>query len=392
MKKILIQLIGHQTIPNVVPLFVLHPDEVWHLCTTETLQTDKRIAKWLQSNPQMAHVVHRRKKINTLDKYEETMNCCLELMQQHPDAQFIVNMTGGTKLMSLGAYLGAVRHGNTPVVYVDPYRSKDYADLLVWVEGADMKAAVCTEYDPSSKLGVKDFLALGEQAQILQSTTDWHRLLPAAKAVQQYADSLKDKKWSITPLLKQVKQNKILQTSFKEAKVEFDFSHSDGGVRGHSFLTGNWWEILVADYLERSGRFIDVACSVDTKISEKAGSTETDVLATDGITLTSISCKRHLQKPDSEINKHESRSRKLGGTLVHCGLAVYDFPNLAALEALEELAAVSHFELISGHHICAGKPKPKPPVPAHTGDKELDALFPKMKDGLAGSFLSPRPR
>lgn len=392
MKKILIQLIGHQTIPNVVPLYVLRPDAVYHLCTKETLPIGHRIEKWMKNNPITAYISHHLKKIQGAEKHQETLDICRELMQKYPDAQFVVNMTGGTKLMSLAAYQSAAQRGNTPVVYVEPERSKDYAEMLVWVEKAEMRESLTKGYAPSLKLKVDDFLALGEQAYKPQKSADWHRLIPAAKAVQRYADDLKDSKWEIKPLLNRVRQVPTLQDSFKAAKVEFDFKHPAGGVKGNSFLTGNWWEVLVADYLEKSGRFIDVACSVSTLISQSAGETEIDVLATDGITLTCISCKRQLQKPDSEINKHESRSRKLGGARVKCGLAVYE-GTYESFVALQKLAEASCFELMFGYTVCPDKTKPALPGPPQSQPaviSELEDILPPLTGSLADSFMMPR--
>lgn len=392
MRTILIQLIGHQTVPNVVPLFVLRPDVVYHLSTPDTLANGHRIAKWMTGHPEMRFISHHLKKIQGVEKYDETLQWCEELMQQHPEAQFIVNMTGGTKLMSLAAYLSAVRRGKTPVVYVETERSKDYAEMLVWVEQAGMREHLCRHYSPTAKLKVADFLALGEQELMTQQQTDWHTRIPAAKAVQRYADKLGMNSWKIKPLLNRVRNDQTLKDSFAQAEVMFDFNHPAGGVKDHLFLTGGWWEVLVAEHMEKSGRFIDVACSVNTQISQEAGLTETDVLATDGVTLTCISCKRHLKKPDSEINKHESRSRKLGGTRVKCGLAVYG-GSYDSFAALQKLAEASRFELLFGYNVCPGMAKPAPPEAPLTPTPvitELEDILPPLTGSLVDSFMTPR--
>lgn len=296
--------------------------------------------------------------------YAATRRLCQRLEANHPGDQLVYNMTGGTKLMALAAYQAGASSG-APVLYVDPGTAKDYEDMLYWVHGegsAYVKGVMATR--PFERPGIVDILEVGAQPLDHKSIQDWHTMVPAAKAVQRYADKYhtNGSGSSLKKLRRVVVSDAVLARSFKAAGCEF---RADGGEEklNNIFLTGGWWEVLTADYLERTGLYREILCSVKTTISaECCDVAEVDVLATDGMTLTSVSCKRHIKSPDSEINKHAARSMKLGGVNVKCGVAVYD-GSAASFERLHMFARAQGFMCLLGHDVCPDKPAPVPIAP-----------------------------
>lgn len=363
---VLIQLIGEQTIPNILPVNRLKPQKVYNLCTDKTEHEGLRINRWI-ANKFQGSIRPQLRKLRGEDLYIATRRACEELLTQHAGKRIIMNLTGGTKLMSLAMYQAAETVADAMVIYIqsgqEPFYHVKSAD---WEDGFDREAL------PTEKLSIIDLLEVCEQRLVYNSIKDWHPCVAAARAVQQLADNIstegltthisasnKNRKL-LSRLRKACLQDPQLAKSFAAAGCVFTLN-SAGETINSSFLTGMWWEVLVADYLERTGNYREVLCSIQTYISEECGLTDVDVLATDGLTLTCFSCKRQLPKPDSEINKHEARSRKLGGIHARKGIAVYH-GNEDSFDKLKSLAKAAKMECIIGTDVCP-EIKIAPPVP-----------------------------
>ena len=368
-RTVLIQLVGKQTIPNMLPVLMLKPDAVYNIFTSDTEACGKILTRWVKRRFK-GKVQAMMQKLREGNLYAATRRLCQKLEANHPGDQLVYNMTGGTKLMALAAYQAGVR-SDSPVLYVDFGSAKDYESMLYWVHGegsAYVKGVMGTR--PFERPGIVDILEVGSQPLDHKSIQDWHAMVPAAKAVQKHADKYHTAGpgSDLKKLRRVVASDAALARSFKAAGCEF---RTDGGAEklNDIFLTGGWWEVLTADYLERTGNYREVLCSVKTTISAECNDVaEVDVLATDGMTLTSVSCKRHIKSPDSEINKHAARSMKLGGVNVKCGVAVYE-GTPASFERLCMFARAQGFMCLLGHEVCPGKPAPAPPAPAQKKKK-----------------------
>lgn len=357
-KTVLIQLIGEQTLPNILPVHILQPEMVYNLYTGRTEKQGQRIKLWIQKKyGKKVTAVH--KKLPGDDLYKETLALGEKLMAQHAADRLIVNLTGGTKLMSLAIHQVAEKAANTTVIYVD---SEKKQNIVYKVKVASGDENLNWEYAPGNKLGIIDILEVGEQVVSYESIKDWHPLVPAAKAIQRLAADISSNglnghatisernKQQLAKLRRAAMQDPQLAESFAAAGCYFN-KHAGNEKLNSTFLVGTWWEVLMADYLERSGYYTEVMCSVQTYINPECGLTDVDVLATDGLTLTSFSCKRTLSQPDSEINKHESRSRKLGGVKAERGIAVYT-GTPGQLSSLNKLAKAATVISVTGADVC----------------------------------------
>lgn len=103
MKKILVSLVSEQTIPNILAICHFKPDELLFVSTkkmedngktTAILNTLKKLGFKYESKP----IIVQEDSI--LDCHKQ-MNKWIEGKE---DAEFIVNLTGGTKIMSIAAY------------------------------------------------------------------------------------------------------------------------------------------------------------------------------------------------------------------------------------------------------------------------------------------------
>lgn len=385
---VLIQLIGEQTLPNTLPVLNLEPHEVHNICTAKTSKRGDTLRQWIvKKYGRQVKVIQEEIRG---DLYAATLAKCKEIVAVSLDRQLVFNMTGGTKLMALAMYQVAAELEDAPVLYVDDNAQGRAGGMFRWVRGGGAEYVKGFHGSLLKRLSVLDILAVGEQELDESSISDWHKLLPAARVVQQVADNMPSTLTAqeIPRLRKAALADAALLESFRAAGCEF----RPGGNGEHlnlMFLTGGWWEILVAEHLERSFKYRDIMCSIKTLITAKAPDmAEVDVLATDGFTLTSYSCKRRVpDSPDSEINKHQSRSRKLGGTGTLCGIAVYSGTYATQLK-MAQLAKGQGLEVLTGAMVCPGmKYPPKPEsVP---GKDSLEKLCPPRAQGTAPK---PQPR
>lgn len=89
------------------------------------------------------------------------------------------------------------------------------------------------------------------------------------------------------------------------------------------FLSGGWWEIIVADAMDKSGLFRDLRWSV--QVGDRSGpDLEEDIVAINGVELVYVSCKRG--GPRSRLlpllEEVRARAATLGGTFNRRFLAV----------------------------------------------------------------------
>lgn len=353
-QTILIQLIGNQTIPNIQAVHILKPDKVYNLCTKTTLEQGQKVEKWIQKR-YSKEIASELKILSEQDLYCATRKQCEALKESHQEASLIYNVTGGTKLMSLAMYQSAEGLENASIIYVNAAPQGELIYLLQTAEGEEER-----QWQPrkGDGLGILDILEVGEQAVEYKSLKDWRPCVPAARTIMKLADSMTAdgvnsqdpsshvNRQLLARLRKAALNNSDLAASFASAGCKFTANRT-GEKFNLAFLTGMWWEIVVADYLERSGKYTEVMCSVQTWISQECGLTDVDVLATDGRTLTCYSCKKQLKQPDSEINKHKSRSLMLGGIKAISGLAVYR-GNENSYTKLQQLTKAAKIECLTG--------------------------------------------
>ncbi|MBN2684873.1 MAG: DUF1887 family protein [Pontiellaceae bacterium] len=123
-EKILINLLSEQTLPNYIAIKEIQPDRVLALATPEF----KAQMGLLQKETGVQHMIIKA------DAYDFRKNfAALSESLNHlpPDADVIVNFTGGTKVMSLAAGFSAFAHarkGQVTLVYIDSLKG-----VLEWL-------------------------------------------------------------------------------------------------------------------------------------------------------------------------------------------------------------------------------------------------------------------
>ena len=313
--KVLVCLISDQHVPNLLSVHHLRPDRLVLVVSGQMAarKMDSYFAQAL-AHGGLSYVPHVCQ-IDLEDSVEQTYQVLraahAELAPSHPGAEWIVNYTGTTKPMSIGAYEFAREIGAQPL-----YVSFDRPNLLLY-PAADPggRTERCAH-----ELGVREFLAgygfddrrpetshlasaafaraTWECARVLASRDDDEDVLVLTK--EEHAQA-RDRGLDLLP-----RHTAQLAGAVKAAlAARFTLTDGAAGVTGHInsnagiFLTGGWLEVFLFGLLDRHATAL--GCS-DVRLGVLAGKdrvqNDLDVAFMREFGLTWIECKTGKQAHD----------------------------------------------------------------------------------------------
>jgi hypothetical protein len=345
----LLHLISGERMQNLLPLLALQPRRVIQLCSDDA----KILAAAAHTEAAARQAgIHAEFQIHKLPSAspttEQVRHAHKQLIAVFPGA--VVNITGGTKLMSLGAYLGASEFHDSPILYCDtvnrqfvqvgkaplPPQMLPFREVAAMLTVPIVMAAQGKAFrEDSITPGLLEF---GRAAWDLR--THHHEAIAAwtaqiRKAVPRRSDG-------------RIEKSKTTLTGFLAASLPFPESDAaqdylDAAVqaglltvdavgrvimtaepkpssieRVSNLLDGAWLELAVAAMAARGRRYGDIHWSVQPP--DQAGSDygETDLIAVDReqLNLAVISCKTSTEhvKTLEHLSSWRDRARTLGGS------------------------------------------------------------------------------
>lgn len=414
MKKILIQLIGGQTLPNIFSLISVEPDRVVHLYTEKTKGRHDDIVHWCETHgeafglhPEFAAFAPISERLDIFKKeiadiiYNE-----FNSLNGEEAGMLILNMTGGTKLMSamamsvcmsLEARMKAQGVSlSIPIFYVNT-QARDF-DFLSHAELKDKVLA----YDPfSRKLSARQIIESRREIRYLSGSRRWQEVHAAAALLEKMAPSLKPvdikagnigelvlapiTQW-VEPDSRKKMQAFVTEAGRNEAVISglgvCGFVYRDGNFyakehlvnearrlekakekskqgrkklekevisnihAAQNFFIGGWWEVLVAHAYQRAHPTDEVLWSVET--ASEQNKVETDIIATDGCSLCCVSCKRGMHKQvTQELEQHCTRTELLGGVITERIMAMYWPHDAAEMKSLAKVLNMKVWDKIA---------------------------------------------
>ncbi|MFV9507861.1 MAG: Card1-like endonuclease domain-containing protein [Oscillochloridaceae bacterium umkhey_bin13] len=275
---------------------------------------------------------HRVTVLEPVDPYaaEATRRRCAELIAQLPPGGTVLNLSGGTTIMALGAQQAARQH-NLPMLYVNTDdgelihlafdgSEQGRAPLATRVSLAQYALAHDATCSPQALWGASwdgdqawaRGLALQEPYQSLA------RMLGAAgdgsvrllDTIRRYAAA------GMIPLTESLSETErqlidaLLGTELLAPDPSGPGCYRIGTVpHTREFLEGHWLEFYVADVCAASGYFDDVRCGV--KLIRNEGGryidNDLDVVVTSRGRMAAISCKTGLEITKGGKDKKEER-------------------------------------------------------------------------------------
>ena len=375
----LIQLISEQTMQNLVPLLALKPARVIHLATPKTAGRSAHIVE--AARQAQVNVCVENIRLSEMPTIPETSRAVLRAIgiERERASIPVVNFTGGTKLMSIGAYEAALRE-QAVSLYVDT----DHQQFLDGHTGPKLNTVLGDDFSFTSfqQTLTVNTIAVANGRERVTDGRDWAPLLPLARHMWERPATelavheacygkgglmprgqtprspdqwlqLLDRTFTLpveiarlalevglirpgadgTWQLPDAPRAELQELADSRARNTFvpDYdprriAATDLAQFPMTFLTGGWWEVMVAAAFERSGLFRDIRWSAVT--GERNGADlEEDLLAVDGVQIACISCKRGGSggRLLPHLEEFNARARRLGGNFTRRFLALY-FP------------------------------------------------------------------
>lgn len=107
MRKILVSLVGEQTVPNILTALHYKPDVLWFI-TTDRMVKEQR-AECIENALKSRNSFSQVRKIEKIIVDQDSLTDCIDKIENHVgkvrgEVEYLVNLTGGNKVMALAAY------------------------------------------------------------------------------------------------------------------------------------------------------------------------------------------------------------------------------------------------------------------------------------------------
>ena len=180
--KTLIQLVGQQAMPNLLAAIAIKPNRIVHLWTAKTRTASENLRNACNKAGIGANIQFYE--LSETPGINETKAAVSRIADSNPGC--VVNFTGGTKLMSIGAYAAAADQ-NIPSLYVD-------TDTGVFRDGATAAGFPSLFVAPDTSLTTAmstlnvDTIACANGVPFIVGGKDWRRLVPLAEFLLRNSD------------------------------------------------------------------------------------------------------------------------------------------------------------------------------------------------------------
>lgn len=317
MSHIHVCLVSDHLIPNIVPVAQFQPDELF-LISTDAMEKKNKSAHIIASLKSMG--IDYSSKHQIIQVVEDSIVDCqqkiAEWITEREDADFLVNLTGGTKIMSIATYESFKDYGSK-MFYVPIGQTQKMINVFP-------KRLTSTTTSLTKRLKVADYLAA--YGLTIKNSKKLPYLIEEARTRSEHADwiakhyqDLKNLLFWLGGILRPHRDDKkpfLLQDSFSRAshtevellnrlgfkvvgkEIEKELSKSE-----IQFLTGGWLEEFCFNQLEMicGSEIEDLAISIE--ISNPVGtSNEFDLMFTSNNKLYTVECKSGDQNDDKKAD------------------------------------------------------------------------------------------
>lgn len=356
----LIHLVSEQTMQNVLPTLALRPKRIVQVRSRESkfnksveslinaINTICNTEKYRNFRPEFCEAVID----SDSPSAEETEALIRSLLPQFPPA--VMNITGGTKLMSLGAWRATADHcpvlycdtakrrfikvGSIPLPPVPPFEQIATSLTVAAVMAAHGVAPDNWRFDRPTealrKVGRVAFDCWKTDEQAFRGFAEAIRIhfrnegerIPSGlrKLKELVEQPLPVAPPPVQPFLQAISDAGLLSNrdgSFYPS-VEARRDHVE---RLANLIGGSWLELFIIDLLlNQPHLWTDPHWSVEPKRAEEVAFGETDVICVNvpAAALHIISCKTSLRQPLETLEALAQRRHDLGGTFAKATLAV----------------------------------------------------------------------
>lgn len=409
--KIMACLVSQQHVPNLLAIQAVKPDRLVLLVTQVMKKREKDIHLLKALAVGGRDYTAKHEIIDVVDENSiDAISSALEpILAKYPDDEWIVNLTGGTKPMSMGAYVFA-RDKELKTLYIAESNQRHAVDLLDGtpteldynVSTAEFLAGYGFELRNSHVLkkgerNARKWIEIAAMLTAHHGDPSLRRMLGRLQNLMDRAINTSRKKWEREGLTLSEKDDISLRNSDLRGAIaqEFGLNESRTRLTGHldryavEFLTGKWLEVFVwALLLPFEGREIwDLHMGVIAGGGGPGQSNEFDVSFMQDQSLCIVECKTGGQGHDPGANKTLYKIEAVKAGLMAIRMKTYlatTSPNVIERNTGDIKPSVANRCKLYNCMIIHGKPL-----------KEMAELFlksdPSLHEKVAAAFhLSPR--
>lgn len=311
MSHVHVCLVSEQTVPNILGIFHFKPEKVV-FCTTKRMEDEQRTDSII--NTLKLYGLDYSKKHERIVVDQDCLEDCEskfeKVTSKYRNNRLIVNLTGGTKIMVLGAY-NAFKDIAEQMIYT-PIPKNEY--LIVHPRQAECRSPVSLNLRLSveayvTAYGIKvdnrnNIEQLKSNAKIKKEICRWmaEHYLEIEDILIELYDKLKDHRDDrhLTlkfnyPVKKQAEMDFLKMLNFQKGSIDMKLSKQE--IR---FLTGDWLsDFCFNELLDLS---VDDCVTGIELISPKGAKNEFDVMFTKDNALYIVECKSLRQRHDKEAD------------------------------------------------------------------------------------------
>jgi hypothetical protein len=345
-KKVLVELVGEQPTPNLIPALENRPDEVIFVVSDRTEPCARNTRAALEMAPALSQARFSMVKVDPYN-ISAASDAVERALEKRPGANFVFNITGGTKPMMVGLYRVASSarwRERARMVYVsteleteqtivgDAFEERSLAleiPAVVYLRahGVTTTGQPVSVPKPWGKIAFELAQQIETEARerlrnrtINQMLARVHRAAEGIKSEQFRGSPIRIPRKSVRTvglnLLRHCQEAGVLR-GLKLAGGEIEFELD--GAQALAFLKGQWLEVFTAETARHTEVFHDVMMHVPID-HPQLGRREIDVVAMRGVVAVICSCKASRiprgTARNLPLDELEARSRALGR---YCG-------------------------------------------------------------------------
>lgn len=355
----LIHLVSEQTMQNVLPILAFRPDRVVQIRSADARFDPvpgyvENAVQTARNNPFASKIQPAFQSVTLADAFPtaaSTRDAIADLLRKHPNA--ILNYTGGTKQMAIGAFLAAAQAGR-PTIYCDTDRGEfvsgetgslpEHTPLTALIPLVDVSLLLAahgkSKADWRHERFEEKWLDFGRRAFEIRSA-EREAFREFSRALHAQTERNGRVPGGVREL-SAILQQPLAKTEPEPVRRFLDLALAVGLVvksNGSYYincrpnrhdvqaairlLDGSWLEWAAAAFASDGHRFRDIHVGVRPAQEEEADFGETDIVCADSrsANLRVFSCK--TSPPSLEhLASLVDRSRRLGGRYAGAGLCV----------------------------------------------------------------------
>lgn len=379
----LLHLVSDQTVQNLLPVLALRPAGV-----IQVRSANERFARASERLKRAVEVMARKPGYHGYmpeffdvvigspePDVDETRRKVGEALSLWPGS--VVNVTGGTKMMAIGAYLAA-EYQQEPVLYCDtaarqfvcPHPMRKLPEMIPFDEIAALLTLdslfAAHGLDPER---LKIEIPSDAELTFGRAVGQLHQEAP--EAIEQLGSRLRRQ---LNPGGRKAPKSKIdgileeglpdpttpLEHRFFAAAESAGYLEAREGRYFYAIpdtaettkrrlyaaekinkaLVGGWYELLVFDRMKNSGKFADLGCAVQSRDTSSRALGENDIVAVDKarLSLVFVSCKvsdAHMS-PLEHVFSIQRRAQEFGGSFARSVFCVGHFEKEGKREMMQQ--------------------------------------------------------